>query len=199
MTIEHIMARARAGEERALDALRETGYYLGRGFATIIKAIDPRRIYVGGEITAAWDLVAATVRDALHEDAIIREAGETEILTVALDEHPAAARRRRAHPHPRLRRGHRVRDGSRPRPRRRPGREERRRGAPPIDRHALVRRHHPVLKALDTAIAALGRERRARVHRRRDRPADLRRGLRRTIPLGTLSQWGWHTAPNPQG
>ena len=88
VTIEHVMARARAGEERALEALRGTGYYLGRGFATIIKSLDPRRIYVGGEITEVWDLIAATVRGALREDAVIREAGETEILTVALGEHP---------------------------------------------------------------------------------------------------------------
>jgi N-acetylglucosamine repressor len=88
VTIEHIMARARAGEGQALEALRETGLFLGRGFATIVKAVDPRRIYVGGEITAVWDLVYERVRETLNEDAVIREAGETEILTVALGEHP---------------------------------------------------------------------------------------------------------------
>jgi predicted NBD/HSP70 family sugar kinase len=88
VTIEHIMARGRAGEEQALETLRETGHFLGRGFATIVKAVDPRRIYVGGEITAVWDLLCATVRETLREDAVIREAGETEILTVALGEHP---------------------------------------------------------------------------------------------------------------
>jgi predicted NBD/HSP70 family sugar kinase len=88
VTIEHVIARARAGEDRAMEALRGTGYYLGRGFATIVKALDPRRIYVGGEITEAWDIIAATVRDALREDAVVREAGETEILTVAVGEYP---------------------------------------------------------------------------------------------------------------
>jgi predicted NBD/HSP70 family sugar kinase len=88
VTIEHIMARARAGEGRALETLRETGFFLGRGLATIIKVVDPRRIYIGGEITAVWDLIAATVRDALREDAVIRDTGETEILTVALGEYP---------------------------------------------------------------------------------------------------------------
>jgi predicted NBD/HSP70 family sugar kinase len=88
VTIEHIMARARAGEGRALETLRETGFFLGRGLATIIKVVDPRRIYIGGEITAVWDLIVATARDALREDAVIREAGETEILTVALGEYP---------------------------------------------------------------------------------------------------------------
>lgn len=88
VSIEHIMARGRAGEGQALEALRETGHFLGRGFATIVKTVDPRRIYVGGEITAAWDLLSATVRETLREDAVIREAGETEILTVPLGEHP---------------------------------------------------------------------------------------------------------------
>jgi N-acetylglucosamine repressor len=88
VTIEEIMARAREGEAKALEALRGTGYYLGRGFATIIKTINPRRIYVGGEITEAWDLIAAVVREALHEDVVTREAGDTEILTVPVGEHP---------------------------------------------------------------------------------------------------------------
>ncbi len=88
VTIEQIIERARAGELRALEALRETAHYLGRGFATVIKALDPRRIYVGGEITEAWDLVSLIVRDTLREDALLREVPETDILPVALGEHP---------------------------------------------------------------------------------------------------------------
>jgi predicted NBD/HSP70 family sugar kinase len=88
VTIEHIRARARAGEGQALETMRETGLFLGRGFATLVKALDPRRIYVGGEITAVWDIVSPTVRETLGEDAVIREGGETDILTVPLGEHP---------------------------------------------------------------------------------------------------------------
>jgi len=87
-TVEAIVARARQGEALALETLRETGYYVGRGLATIIKAIEPRRIYMSGEITEAWDLILPTVEEALREQALIREAGETEILTVPLGEHP---------------------------------------------------------------------------------------------------------------
>ena len=85
-TVQDIVARARAGEARALETLQQTGYYLGRGFSTIVKSIDPRRIYVGGEITAAWDLVAAAVRDAMHDLALVR--AEPEIRVVPLGEHP---------------------------------------------------------------------------------------------------------------
>ena len=88
VTVATIVARAREGEARALETLRETGYYLGRGFAMIVKAVEPRRIYVSGEITEAWDLILASVRQAMREQALIPEAGETEILVVPLGEHP---------------------------------------------------------------------------------------------------------------
>jgi len=88
VTIEDVMAGARAGERRALEAIRETGYLLGRGLATLVKSIDPRRIYVGGEITSVWDLVSPPMTEALREDAVVRHARDTTILTVPLGEHP---------------------------------------------------------------------------------------------------------------
>lgn len=87
-TVATIVARARAGEARAIETLRETGYYLGRGLSTIVKAIEPRRIYMSGEITEAWDLVLPSVQRAMREQALTGEAAETEILTVPLGEHP---------------------------------------------------------------------------------------------------------------
>jgi predicted NBD/HSP70 family sugar kinase len=87
-TVATIVARARAGEARAIETLGETGYYLGRGLATIVKAVEPRRIYMSGEITEAWDLVLPTVQRAMREQALTREAAESEILTVPLGEHP---------------------------------------------------------------------------------------------------------------
>ena len=51
-TVKDVVALARRGEEQALDAA-ETGY-LGRGFAMIVKSIDPARVYVGSAVTLAW-------------------------------------------------------------------------------------------------------------------------------------------------
>src|SRR3970040_698407 len=68
-----------------------------------------------------------------------------------------------------------------------------------IDRRALVDRHAPVLRQFDA-----------------ESPLSLGNGefaftvdvtglqtfpdaFNDTIPLGTLSSWGWHTAPNPRG
>ena len=68
-----------------------------------------------------------------------------------------------------------------------------------IDREALVRRHAPVLRTFDTeSPLSVGNGEFAFT-------ADVT-GLQtfaaeyeQTIPLGTLSQWGWHTEPNPNG
>lgn len=87
-TVASVVARARHGEARAIETLSETGYYLGRGLATIVKSLEPRRIYMSGEITEAWDLVLPSVQKALREQALTREAADSEILVVPLGEHP---------------------------------------------------------------------------------------------------------------
>jgi hypothetical protein len=71
--------------------------------------------------------------------------------------------------------------------------------ADPIDRRALVSRHDPILRDFDTGsplsvgngefaftVDATGLQ-------------TFPEAYDETVPLGTLSQWGWHTAPNPQG
>lgn len=71
--------------------------------------------------------------------------------------------------------------------------------AAPIDRHALVTRHDPVLHRFDSAnpltvgngdfaftVDATGLQ-------------TFADSFTNTTPLGTLSQWGWHTFPNPEG
>ena len=87
-TIEDLIARARDGDGKALAALLSTARYLGLGFASIINAVDPGRIYIGGEITAAWDLIEAAVKAAMAERALTDLAARTELRTVSVDEHP---------------------------------------------------------------------------------------------------------------
>lgn len=87
-TIEDLISRARGGDSRALTALHSTARYLGLGLASVINAIDPSLVYIGGEITEAWDLIEPHVREAIKERTLTRELGATPIRTVPAIEHP---------------------------------------------------------------------------------------------------------------
>lgn len=87
-TIEDLIVRARGGDSRALTALHSTARYLGLGLATIINAVDPSRIFIGGEITEAWDLIEAEVRDAIKERTLTGQLGEAPIRVVPAMEYP---------------------------------------------------------------------------------------------------------------
>lgn len=88
LRIGDIIARARSGDQKATDALKITGGYLGIGLNNIINAINPARIYIGGEITIAWDLIENDVRKALSERALTRSSAETPIQITTTSEYP---------------------------------------------------------------------------------------------------------------
>ena len=85
--INDLIARARVGDGKALDALQATAQYLGLGLASIINAIDPARVYISGEITGAWDLIEKTVRDALASRVLLASAASAELHLVPPGEH----------------------------------------------------------------------------------------------------------------
>jgi len=87
-TIEDLIARARAGDAKAVTALQATARYLGLGLASVVNALDPSVLNVGGEITLAWDLIEPTVRAAFVERALTPGAATTEIRPVAAGEYP---------------------------------------------------------------------------------------------------------------
>ncbi len=85
LTINDVLARARAGDARAIAALDETARRLGGGLAVIINTLNPAQIFVGGEITEAWDQIEPIIRQmssrpradiALGSDACGAGAGE---------------------------------------------------------------------------------------------------------------------------
>jgi predicted NBD/HSP70 family sugar kinase/DNA-binding XRE family transcriptional regulator len=87
-TVEDLIARARGGDAKAIAAIEATARYLGLGLASVINALDPACVFVGGEITLAWDLIEGAVRAALAERALTPAAAATEIRPVAATEHP---------------------------------------------------------------------------------------------------------------
>lgn len=87
-TIEDLIERARQGDGKAIAALQATARYLGLGLASIVNALDPAVLYIGGEITVAWDLIEATVKSALAERTLTAFAATTEIKIVSINEFP---------------------------------------------------------------------------------------------------------------
>jgi predicted NBD/HSP70 family sugar kinase len=87
-TVEDLIARSRGGDAKAIAAVQATARYLGLGLAGLINVLDPARVYVGGEITAAWDLIEPTVRAALAERALTPGAAATPIRAVGTSEYP---------------------------------------------------------------------------------------------------------------
>jgi len=85
-TVLDLVARAKNGDVKAIAALQATGRYLGLGLGTIVKVVNPDCIYLGGEITEAWDLIESTVREALAERALTENAARTPLRVTSIQE-----------------------------------------------------------------------------------------------------------------
>ena len=85
-TVEDLISRARRGDAKARAAIQATGRYLGAGLVSVVNVFDPTRVYVGGEIAAAWDLIESEVLAAFTERALTPTAAATEIRPVATSE-----------------------------------------------------------------------------------------------------------------
>jgi predicted NBD/HSP70 family sugar kinase len=87
-SIDDLIARARSGDAKAVTALQSTGRYLGLGLASLINSVDPARIYIGGEITSAWDMIEPIVRAGLAERTLAPAAGDPDIRIVSPSDYP---------------------------------------------------------------------------------------------------------------
>ena len=88
LTIDYLIALAHSGDSNALGALQSTARYLGLGLASLVNAVDPARIYIGGEITAAWNLIEGTVRSSLKERTLRPVGRNIEIVVVPASDYP---------------------------------------------------------------------------------------------------------------
>jgi predicted NBD/HSP70 family sugar kinase len=80
LTVVDVIARARAGDRAAREALEVTGRYVGLGLAAIVNALNPARIVVGGDIAAGWDLIKPHVLQALAERTLTQGTAATPVV-----------------------------------------------------------------------------------------------------------------------
>jgi predicted NBD/HSP70 family sugar kinase len=88
ITVPELINRARTGDDKARAAILETGRYLGMGLGNVINALNPSRIIVGGEITAAWDLIEGEVREAMVSRSFSSAAETMPIIPEQSTEYP---------------------------------------------------------------------------------------------------------------
>ena len=80
LTIDDVISRARSGERRAINALEETARHLGGGLSVIINTLNPAQIFVGGEITEAWEQLEPVMTSVIRERALTALAAETPLV-----------------------------------------------------------------------------------------------------------------------
>ncbi|HTS63537.1 MAG TPA: ROK family protein [Candidatus Acidoferrales bacterium] len=61
-TAKEVVAAARAGDAKALTAVRETADYLAMGIAALIAVLDPEMVVLGGGLMQAGDLMLERIR-----------------------------------------------------------------------------------------------------------------------------------------
>ena len=80
IAVEEVVRRAARGDRAAVAALIDTGQAIGRGLAAVVSAFNPGRIYVGGEVTAAWEILERPMRVALAEGTLTAAGHGTPIV-----------------------------------------------------------------------------------------------------------------------
>ena len=83
-TAEDGVARARAGDPRAVDGLAQVGRYLGIGIANMVSVIAPDRVVLGGGISAAADLLVGPIRAELRRRVHTTSIEAVEIVAAEL-------------------------------------------------------------------------------------------------------------------
>lgn len=78
--VEEVIRRAQQGQTAAMETLHETGHHIGRGLAAVVSAFNPGRIYVGGEITAAWPILREPLFAALADGTLTDAAQRTPVV-----------------------------------------------------------------------------------------------------------------------
>ena len=86
--LDDIIESAKQNEPLALETLRQTGEYLGLGISTIIKAVDPDAIVVGGRVTQVWDTIYPAIMSVVSQRIFPRTQRRTAILPTSLQERP---------------------------------------------------------------------------------------------------------------
>jgi glucokinase len=83
-TAEEAIARARAGDARAIEGFAQVGRYLGIGIASMIVVISPDRVVLGGGLAVAADLMLDSIHAELRRRVHTTSLDAVEVVTAEL-------------------------------------------------------------------------------------------------------------------
>lgn len=78
---ENIVSRAERGGEQAVEILKEAGYYLGTGIASMINLLNPGAVIVGGSLMAAQDIILPEIKKQVQKRALPVSRNSVKILS----------------------------------------------------------------------------------------------------------------------
>lgn len=90
LVIDDIINLAQAGDPICRSIIRSTGAYLGIAIANLINLFNPQLIILGGDLTAAADLLLDAVHLSVEERTMFKAAREATITTSELGEDAVA-------------------------------------------------------------------------------------------------------------
>jgi glucokinase len=83
-----LVAQARRGHERSVEALAQIGRYLGAGIASFANIFDPAVVIIGGGFgVAAFDLLLGPARELVRREALPPADESVEIVLAELGSH----------------------------------------------------------------------------------------------------------------
>ena len=90
LTPAGIARAAVEGDRLAVEIIEETAHYLGIGIANLLNLVNPAKVIIGGDITAAGPALLGPLRRAVEEKALSKSAAEALILAGNAGEDAAA-------------------------------------------------------------------------------------------------------------
>ncbi len=89
LNIEELVDRGLDGNPRAIEALRQTATYLGRGLIPVIYSVNPEVIVLGGSVVKAWDILYPEIRRVLAAQVTRFYASHVSITPSTLESRPS--------------------------------------------------------------------------------------------------------------
>lgn len=90
ITIDSLIEAALSGDPTARSIIANAGSFLGIGIANLVNVFNPGLVVLGGELTAAGDLLLNAVRAAVNRRAMPKASSEVKIMVSSLGDDAVA-------------------------------------------------------------------------------------------------------------